>query len=194
MRVYLFGNPGAGPALQERYRRMAEVLATAGAHLNANFLPTVSVGDDAAFMERVDAVVIEGSDPAPEAGHLVALALAYRKPVLYLTERGKPVDRHLRKLQENKAAGALLRLEAYAPDRLLVRLQEFFKVVERGESVTSPTIKFTLRLTPAIDRYLTYKTQGTKKSKADLLRELIEKLMADDAPYRQARVSPPPPK
>lgn len=187
MKVYLFGSVGAGPTLQQRYRRMAEVLAQAGAHVSANFLPAAASDDGGALMERVDAVVIEGSDPSPEAGHLVALALAYRKPVLYVSERGKPVDPHLRKLRESKTTSAFLRLEAYTPESLPHRLQEFLRLAERGEGIDAPTIKFTLRLTPSIERYLAYKVKGTKKTKADFLRELMERLISDDQAYHHTQ-------
>lgn len=189
MRVYLWGNSNAGPTLQQRYRRMVETMAEAGASVFSNFHPPATDDDRAPWLERIDAIVIEGSDPAPEAGHLVALALAYRKPVLYLSERGKTVDRHLQRLQENKASSAFLRLEHYTLDSLSVRLKEFLRLVERGEGIDAPTIKFTLRLTPAIERYLAYKVKGSKKTKADFLRDLLERLIEEDQSYRQAKSS-----
>lgn len=187
MRIYLWGNPNAGPTLQQRYRRMVETLSEAGASVFSNFHPPATDDGPTPWLERIDAVVIEGSDPAPEAGHLVALALAYRKPVLYATERGKAVDRHLQRLQGNKASSAFLRLEPYTLDSLPVRLKEFLRLVERGEGIDAPTIKFTLRLTPAIERYLAYKVKGAKMTKADFLRELLERLIKEDQLYRQAK-------
>ncbi len=187
MRVYLWGNPNAGTTLQQRHRRMAEILTEVGATVFSNFYPPAMDDERSPWLERIDAVIIEGSEPTPEAGHLVALALAYRKPVLYLCERGKTIDRHLQRLLENKASSAFLRLEHYGLDSLPSRLQGFLHLVERGEGIDAPTIKFTLRLTPAIERYLAYRVKGSKKTKADFLRELLDGLMGEDQGYRQTR-------
>lgn len=185
MRIYLWGNPNAAPMLQQRYRRMVAVLTEAGVTIFSNFHPPATDDDRTPWLERIDAVVIEGSDPAPETGHLVALALAYRKPVLYLCERGRTIDRHLRRLHANKASSALLRLERYPPDSLPTRLREFLQQVEQGETSATPTIKFTLRLTPALERYLNQKAKAAAKTKANYLRNFLERLMAGDEEYRK---------
>ena len=46
-----------------------------------------------------------------------------------------------------------------------------------------PSIKFTLRLTPKVDRYLNWKAKRLKKTKADLLREWMGHLLSDDSEY-----------
>ena len=190
MKVYVVGNPSAASTLQQRYRRIAEVLTEAGATVSSNFFPAAAGDEGSPLMEQVDAVVIEGSDPTPEAGHLVALALTYRKPVLYLNERGRPVNYHLRRLQESKVAGVFLRLETYSSENLPNLLREFLRRAERGEGIVGPTIKFTLRLTPAIERYLVYKAKNIKKSKADYLRELMEHIAAQDEEYQRLKGKP----
>lgn len=187
MKVYVVGNPSATSALQQRYRRIAEVLTEAGATVASNFYPAAAGDAGTPLMEQVDAVVIEGSDPTPETGHLVALALTYHKPILYLNERGRPVNYHLRRLQESKVASAYLRLESYGAESLANRLREFLRLVERGEGKLNPTIKFTLRLTPAIERYLVYKSKGSKKTKADYLRDLLEQIATEDKEYQQLK-------
>lgn len=185
MRAYFLGNPAAVPALQQRYQKILAALTAANVTVWSNLRPDSVDEQDSPPLERVDSVIIEGSDPTPEAGHLVALALAYRKPVLYLSERGKPVNRHLRRLQENKTTGAYLRLESYAAETLSARLREFLRQVEQGEERVTPNIKFTLRLTPAIEHYLNRKAKAAAKTKANYLRNFLERLMAGDEEYRK---------
>ncbi|MBU1118546.1 GAF domain-containing protein [Patescibacteria group bacterium] len=49
-----------------------------------------------------------------------------------------------------------------------------------------PTIKFTLRISKEIERYLSWKINNTDKTKADFLREVItEDLIADDEEYQK---------
>ena len=57
--------------------------------------------------------------------------------------------------------------------------------MEKGEGKETPTIKFTLRITPRIERFLHWKTHNTKVSKADFLRELIERLIDQDEDYQR---------
>lgn len=185
MKAYVWANPSAAPTGTERLRALVEALASRGVSVLSAFEPAAASDDATPLLERVDAVVIEGMYPTSETGHLVALSLAYRKPILYLTERGHRVDPALRRLHASQPTGGLLHLASYAPDRLAAVVAEFVRGVERGAGVATPTIKFTLRLTPAIERYLTYKTAGTAKTKADFLRELLEGLMANDAAYRR---------
>lgn len=185
MKVFVWTNPGVGPSSSERLRTMVETLAGHGVGVLSAFEPATASDDTTPLLERVDAVVIEGTHPTPETGHLVALSLAYKKPILYLAERGHRIDAALQRLGQSKPAGELLRLVTYAPIQLAASVIEFIRRIERGAGATAPTIKFTLRITPAIERYLTYKTKGSATTKADFLRELIERLIADDADYRR---------
>jgi len=62
---------------------------------------------------------------------------------------------------------------------------DFLHTVEKGEGRELPTIKFTLRVTTRIERYLHWKTNNTKITKADFLRELIENLIDKDQDYQR---------
>lgn len=191
MKIYVLGNLLANPTLQHRYRQIAATLARAGAAVLTNFDPVLPVDDVTPVLERVDAVVIEGTLPTAEAGHLIALAVTYHKPVLYLTEGGVAVDRHLLKLSHNTAVLPWLRLQSYAVAHLPRHLANFLRDVEHDGATAGPTVKFTLRLTPAISRYLTCKAKVAKKTRADFLREFLGQLMARDESYQP--VSQPPP-
>lgn len=185
MKVYVWANPSAAATGAERMRVLVEALASRGVGVLSAFEPAAASDDTTPLLERVDAVVIEGTYPTSETGHLVALSLAYRKPILYLTERGHRVDPALRRLHGSTPANTLLQLATYTPSQLGGDVLTFIRGVERGAGVAAPTIKFTLRITPAIERYLTYKSAGTAKTKADFLRELLERLIAGDDGYRR---------
>lgn len=187
MKVFIWSNPAAEASTAEHLRTLVETLASRGVSVLSTFEPMSTSDDSTPLLERVDAVIIEGSYPAPETGHLVALSLAYKKQILYLVERGHRVDAALRRLQESAPASQLLQLVLYAPSQLAATALQFIRTVERGGSAAAPTIKFTLRITPAIERYLTYKTKGQDATKADFLRELLERLMAEDAGFRKTR-------
>jgi len=135
------------------------------------------------LLEKMDAVIIEGTKSPAEAGYLIALALTHKKPILYLCQKNRPVDRTLARLENSKTATQLFNLSYYTTTNLEKILADFLQTIERGEGKELPTIKFTLRLTPRIDRYLSWKIHNTKLTKADFLREQIEKLMKQDQDY-----------
>ena len=133
----------------------------------------------------MDALIIEGTRPLSESGYLIAIALAHHKPILYLSEKGKLISKNLLHLQKDKETAKFLSLEYYTENNLEKIVLDFLQTVEKGEGREAPTIKFTLRLTSRIERYLYWKTHNTKISKADFLRELIEGLIDKDDEYQR---------
>lgn len=137
------------------------------------------------LLERMDALVIEGSRSVPESGYLIAIALTHQKPILYLVEKGKPLNKNLLHLQQDKTSSKFLTLANYTEKNLGSVIAEFLEQVEKGEGREVPTIKFTLRITSRIERYLQWKTHNTKISKADFLRNKIEDLIDADDEYQK---------
>ena len=95
MRVYFTADEQADEKLQSMFSVIVDRLSEAGVSVLSNLAArNVSsfssqdlekIGSGEAMVERVDAVIIEGSRSLPETGYLVAIALAHKKPILYLT-------------------------------------------------------------------------------------------------------------
>jgi len=196
MRIYFTADEQADERYQKMFSRIIRLLNDSGVIVMSNLAdPNVSgfssqdlerIDESGeALLERVDAVIIEGSRPLPESGYLIALALAHHKPILYLTERQKSVNKNLVHLTKDKNTAKLLRLASYSERTIDGTIAEFLQGVEIGEGRELPNIKFTLRITPRIERYLHYKTHSSKISKADFLREQIERLIDRDEEYQK---------
>ena len=78
----------------------------------------------------------------------------------------------------------MLALEHYTENGLNELLVNFIQTIERGGREL-PKIKFTLRITSRIERYLHWKTHNTKLTKADFLREMIEEMIENDTDYQR---------
>ncbi len=86
-----------------------------------------------------------------------------------------------------KTAAAQLGLamgNVMAHERIIERYKES---LAKGEKKVAkiPKIKFTLRITPEIEQYLTFKVANTKESKAEYVRKLLEELMEKDEGYKK---------
>ena len=196
MKIYFTADSQAEEKFQKRFSQIVDILNNAGVLVMSNLaqknvsgfsnqdLEKISRSGEV-LLERVDALIIEGSRTIPESGYLIALALTHKKPILYLLEKGKAFDRNLLHLQEDKNTAKLLQLETYTDSILEKVIIEFLKLVEKGEDRQMPSIKFTLRITPRIERYLRLKTHNTKISKADYLRDMIEDMIDADENYQK---------
>lgn len=194
MRIYFAADNQASESYQKRFSQIINTLSEAGVLVMSNLVNKNIVGfsnqdlekfdqSGEILLEKMDALIIEGSKTVPESAYLIALALAHQKPILYLSQKGKLINKNLIHLKKDKGANKFLNLEYYTDKALEKIVLDFLQTVEKGEGKESPTIKFTLRITPRIERYLYWKTHNTKISKADFLRELIEKLIDEDENY-----------
>lgn len=196
MRIYFTADNQAENKLQKRFVMIMDSLTEAGVLVMSNLAGSNIKGFSGAdldrmeqageaMLERMDALVIEGSSYLAESGYLIAIALAHKKPVLYLSDKTRTINKNLMHLKKNKDTAKLLNLEYYTEGNLKKTLTEFLAKVEKGEGREMPNIKFTLRITSRIERYLHWKTHNTKFSKADFLREMIEKMIDEDEDYQK---------
>ena len=194
MRIYFTADNNAEERLQKRFTQIIDILNSEGSLVMSNLAQKNIAGFTSQDMEkigqtgevlieRVDALVIEGTKNLIESGYLIALALAHKKPILYLIEKGKVADRNLIYLQ--KGVSSLLRLKNYSDNDLEKIVTEFVEFAERGAGKELPNIKFTLRITSKIERYLRWRTHNTKLTKADYLRNLLEDLIDKDEEYKK---------
>ena len=196
MRIYFAANNSSEEKLRQRYDKIINILSNAGILVMSNLanekLASFSDQDlekiDQAgevLLEKMDGLIIEESRPIAESGYLIALALAHHKPILYLLEKGKTVNKNLLHLKNDKTTSKLLSIQYYNEAGLEKTIISFLKTVEQGDGGQAPTIKFTLRITPKIERYLHWKTHNTEFSKADFLRQQIEELINKDKDYQK---------
>ncbi|MFA6421846.1 MAG: hypothetical protein WCV92_00345 [Candidatus Buchananbacteria bacterium] len=137
------------------------------------------------ILKKIDAIIIDSNSSTEESGYLIALALTHKKPILYLAEKGNVLDRHLSGLLKNKDVAKILKVAFYYDQNLEKVILKFITEIETGYGIENPNIKFTLRITSRIERYLYWKTHNTKTSKADYLRDILEKMIAEDEEYKK---------
>lgn len=131
--------------------------------------------------EEIDALIIECNANSAQA-YSIALTLAKKKPVLCFLKQGQKIDSSLREISKSSD---LLFLEEYTEASLEKKLDELLQKVEGGVIKEVPSIKFTLRITPSMERYLQWKSQSTGVSKADFLRQVIsEDIIANDPDFK----------
>lgn len=150
-----------------------EVLRRLGVHLLEH--PSHVPLDPSTF----DAVFIRASDEDDQSTYLIALALAKQKPVLYFIEQGRRPPSAIRQLQEHELFRRLLRIIPFTKKSLERDIAKAVHGIEDGTLAEVPTIKFTLRVTPSMERYLQWKSKKTGLSKADFLRQVVQEEIID---------------
>ena len=135
--------------------------------------------------DRLDGLIVLATTNNDESGYLSALAIAQKKPILYLLPVGSILPKEISLLQTNEQVKRLLLIKYYSEYNLESRLAEFVDLIERGcGDWEMPTIKFTWRISPKIERYLKWKTINTNKTKADwLLSFIIQEIIEKDQEY-----------
>ncbi len=139
-------------------------------------------------LDAVQAIIIEGSAPDPEVGYLLAYAMAQKKPVLLLTQQGRQHRSPLETFGRRHAVPATVREARYRTEQLERILLSFLSRLGTVTYREAPAIKFTLRITPSLERYLDWKTRNTSVSKADFVRDvLLHEVLEKDEGYRKDR-------
>ena len=88
-------------------------------------------------------------------------------------------------MQRDKDTAKFLISKNYTENNLEKILNDFLQTIEQEEGRQAPSIKFTLRVTPRIERYLSWKINNTNLTKADYLRNLIEDIIDADIKYQK---------
>lgn len=194
IRAYFYAPETSKPALLAAYDAIKAVCARADVVLSTNTekreanLPTDTIAQlDATgvpLLSAMQAIVVEGSTPDPRTGYLLASALAEQKPLLYLYTRGEVAPDVLRYLNL-KDIPRHITVATYTSRSLDDVVVGFLEKLGDVRVREAPRIKFTLRLTRTMDEYLDFKTRNTKVSKADYLREQLDRLMAEDEAFRR---------
>lgn len=187
MRVYFFQPAISTTELTQNYKDIVETLRNAGAFVvsSSNENNTDFKKEDLEEMQeageilldKMDCFVIEASQPDQEIGYLLAYAISQKKPLLYLYKKGTP-EKVAHGYLTKKNTPNFVRMVAYTKKELGDGVKNFVEEVGSGKGLKEKaTIKFTLRITSRMERFLESKSKRLKKTKANYLREHIEKLM-----------------
>jgi len=193
MRVYFFRPLISTKELDEKYQQIVDVIKKSGLFVvassdenNTDFkkdeLEQMNATGEI-LMDKMDCVIIEASKPDQEIGYLLAYAISQKKPLLYLYQKGTP-ERVAYGYLTKKSVPEFIQMKSYSSADLEGRIKEFINSIGAGIK-EKPTIKFTLRLTPRIERYLNAKAKKVNINKADYLREIVEELMKKDEGFRE---------
>ncbi len=118
-----------------------------------------------------DVVIIEGSIPSFHIGHQITIALQKNKPVLLLTqklEEGKWPFITTFHNEHNKRN--LLHVKKYTKRSLKTIIKRFLKEYKKG-----PLVRFNLFLDNTVDSYLDWASFTYRKSKSEIIRDLIKR-------------------
>ncbi|MFA6553828.1 MAG: hypothetical protein WCT27_05370 [Patescibacteria group bacterium] len=134
------------------------------------------------LLDKMDGIIVEASKPDQEIGYLLAYAISQKKPLLYLYQKGTP-EKVAQGYLTKKNTPQSVSMKGYTKSDLVESLLNW--VATQGISrQEKPNIKFTLRITPQIERYLNWKSKKRKLAKADFLRELIEEIIKKDEEFK----------
>jgi len=129
-----------------------------------------------------DVVIIEGSIPSFHIGHQITIALQKNKPVLLLMqklEKGKwPFITIFHSEYDRRN---LLHIKRYTKRSLKTTIKRFLKEYKKG-----PRIRFNLFLDNTIDNYLNWASFTYKKSKSEIIRDLLKRNIGlEDRKYKE---------
>ncbi len=193
MNLYFYAPQPKSEELTLAYRSIAAVLERTGATIwTRESTAGEAFGGHSRLspLERVQAIIIEGSEPDPEVGYLLAYAIAQKKPALLLTLKGHIRQGPLETFGRAHGIPKTLQQAHYLPATAEKSLTTFLERLDAIPYMQIPSIKFTLRITDEIEEFLHWKTHNTKLSKADYLRKAIqEDIMGADEAYKKYRRS-----
>jgi len=183
MKLYFYSPEQKNEKLQQNCRVVLSTLKNSGVMVVASYdeqhltdfskedLEKINMTGEN-LLDKMDGLIIEASHPDSEVGYLLAYAISQKKPTLYIYEKGTTTKGALMYLSA-KNIPDFVWIKPYISNDLEKIILEFINKVETGERQEIPSIKFTLRITPQMERYLTWKVQKLGRTKADFLREFI---------------------
>ena len=185
MKIYFYSKKEEGGAEQQAAHEMIfKFLNDNGLTVFSNLLDRAGL-EPQISLENMNGLIIEGKGSAAEAGYLIALSLSQNRPLLYLLPKGRELPEQLRPLLNNDKLKKLFLFKYYSNRVLWNILVDYLDIIETGElRREAPIVKFTLRFTPRVDRYLNWKSKKIKISKADFLRKLVDDLIKSDEEYQ----------
>ena len=149
--------------------------------IGAELVPAVAERT-ASLPSGVCGVIIESSQADSAAGFMLAVAVQRQLPTLCLVPKGVSLPEPLASVRADPSCNRNLKLVRYHPSQLRHIIEQFAATCT-GRGPEQPSIKFTLRLTQSLDRYLAWRAAGERKDKAQMLREHLERILREDQGY-----------
>jgi len=194
MRTYFFSPLVSTEELDRYYSQIVGILKEAGVFVvastdenNTDFkkeeLENMQESGEI-LLDKMDCIIIEASMADQEIGYLLAYAISQKKPLLYLYKKGTPEKTAFGYLNK-KNTPEFIRMASYTIQDLQQKVLQFVDEVGMGKGLKEkPTIKFTLRITPQMERYMDWKSKRKKKTKAEFLRNILERMIEEDGDFR----------
>ena len=179
MTIYFYSNEKN----QTIGKEMIQHLKRSGAMVISNLLTSQSTGD--LSLEEVDALIILGDELDANGSYFVAWALSQNKHILFLLSKQPSANQTLQTLKKNKNFSDKVNIVIYQPDDLQQILLDFLQKLDQDSGRDAVNIKYTLRISPKISDFLTWKAKHDEIRKADWLRKLITEMMQNDQAYQQ---------
>ncbi len=185
MKIFFQANLTVPEELKQRFQKIINILEKNGVNYFSNLQPEKFAKAEIFIFNQINAVIIEGSKLNPESSYILALALSQKKPILYLVAKGTLLEEEIKKLTNDKKLANCFYFHFYNENNLEKILSDFIDLIGAGDVRREvANIKFTLRLTPRMERYLAWKVTHTKMKKADYLRVLLNQLIENDEEYK----------
>lgn len=181
MILYIHDNKTGGVIEQTCRTLGVEVLTAADAEKQQADASQVDT-----FLDRVDAMVLEITKPDQQVQFLLAHAILAQKPTLCLYGKNQPPRELLKYVKKGKPPRPI-KTFSYT-DGTIERSVANFIIThdpEKQEFDDIPSIKYTLRLTPRIERYLEWYSETHQTTKADRIRELLENAADESDDYAE---------
>ncbi len=140
-----------------------------------------------ASFDDIDACIIEMSDSSNRVEQWLAKAVLVQKPTLCLYQKNNEPRALLINLRKPGLPKNII-IKNYTSRSIPTILERF--VSERSVlpvELATPSIKFTLRLTPDVDQYLEWNAEKSGDSKANLLRQWLRERISQDDSYQENR-------
>lgn len=136
------------------------------------------------FLDEVDALIMEVTHPNQDMQFVLAQAILSEKPTLCLYAKNQ-APRQLLSYVKKRSASRPIKTYSYMDETLSRAVTNFVQAhnPEKEKEDDVPSIKYTLRLTPRIDRYLDWISQEQRISKADLIRSTLTTIARADEEY-----------
>ncbi|MDP2685511.1 MAG: hypothetical protein Q8P20_10875 [bacterium] len=194
MRTYFFSPLISTEELDGYYRQIVGILKESGVFVvassdenNTDFkkeeLENMQESGEI-LLDKMDCIIIEASQTDQEIGYLLAYAISQKKPLLYLYKTGTPEKVAFGYLNK-KNTPDFVRMASYTIQDLQQKVLQFIDEVGMGKGLKEkPNIKFTLRITSQMERYLDWKSKRKKKTKAEFLRNILERMIEEDGDFR----------
>ena len=132
----------------------------------------------------IEALVIFG-DLDDQASYFMALALSQNKPVLFLPSKVKYNVSQLKNWLSSPNFKEKITVKLWQVKTGFGDLANFLQTLDKDSGRDMIHLKYTLRISPKISDYLIWKSKDANKKKADMIREIILQMMAEDKAYQK---------